>query len=60
MTRYPGNEPEFVYRCIECGNRLPDFQGAFWFVREREIGDGTIEIPYCPECDSASITSEQI
>jgi DNA-directed RNA polymerase subunit RPC12/RpoP len=59
MTRYPDDRTEYVYRCTECGHRLPDFQGAFWLVRERQRVDGTIEVPYCPECGSESLTAER-
>lgn len=33
MTRYPDDRMEYVYRCAECGYRLPDFQGVFWLAR---------------------------
>jgi predicted Zn-ribbon and HTH transcriptional regulator len=59
VPRYPAVDSELVYRCRNCGYRLPDFQGAFWLVRERERGDGTIEVPYCPKCDSESIVAER-
>lgn len=44
---------------MSCGYRLPDFQGAFWFVKERERGDATIEVPYCPECGAESLAVER-
>jgi len=59
MTRYPTDRSAYVYRCTDCGYRLPEFQGAFWFVRERGRGDGTVDVPYCPECGAESITAER-
>lgn len=59
MTRYPNNKTGYVYRCTECGCQLADFQGAFWLVRERQRGEGTIEVPYCLECGAESLTTEQ-
>ena len=58
MMRYPDQKRRYVYRCEECGHRLPNFQGLFWFVRDRKRGDGVVEVPYCPECKSESITAE--
>ena len=60
MPRYRTDKSQCVYRCTNCGYRLPDFQGAFWFVRERERGDGTVEVPYCPECGTESLTVERV
>jgi NAD-dependent SIR2 family protein deacetylase len=60
VPRYPEDKRECVYRCTDCGYRIPDFQGTFWFVRERERGDSTIEVPYCPECKAESITLERV
>ncbi|MFB6165037.1 MAG: hypothetical protein ABEJ31_07750 [Haloarculaceae archaeon] len=59
MPRLPADRPEYVYRCTECGYRLPNFQGAFWLVRERERGDGTVEVPYCPECGAESLVADR-
>lgn len=59
MTRYPGERTAYVYRCTECGHRLPDFQGAFWLSRDRRRGDGTVEVPYRPECGSVSLETKQ-
>lgn len=56
MTRYPTTEHAYLYYCADCGYQLPEFQGAFWFVRERTRGDGTVDVPYCPKCGTESIT----
>jgi len=55
MPRYPDRERRYVYWCEDCGERIPAFQGLFWFVRERD--DGIVEVPYCPECGSTAIAS---
>jgi predicted RNA-binding Zn-ribbon protein involved in translation (DUF1610 family) len=59
MTRYPDKQTAYVYRCTECGYRLPDFQGAFWLSRDRRRGDETVEVPYCPECGSESLEGKR-
>ncbi len=55
MPRYPSATDRYAYQCSDCGAEIPAFQGLFWFTREREHGDGTIDAPYCPECGSESI-----
>lgn len=59
MTRYPDRTGGYEYRCTECDAVIPDYQGVFWFTRNRERGDATVEVPYCPECRSESITVEE-
>lgn len=57
MTRYPERQSRYEYACDECGARIPAFQGVFWFTRERERDEATIEVPYCPECGAEAIES---
>jgi predicted RNA-binding Zn-ribbon protein involved in translation (DUF1610 family) len=55
MTRYPDRERRYIYSCESCGTEIPAFQGVFWFTRERERGDGTVDVPYCPDCGAEAI-----
>lgn len=57
MTRYPEPEKRYVYWCSECGAQIPTYQGVYWFTRERQRRDATVEVPYCPECKAESIRS---
>lgn len=59
MPRYPEREERYDYRCEECGEELPPFQGLYWFTRKQDRDGETTEIPYCPECGSEAIRAHR-
>ena len=55
VPRYPEHEARYDYRCEECGEEIPPYQGLYWFTRERNRDGETADVPYCPECGSEAI-----
>lgn len=55
MPRYPDDEPEYTFRCDNCGAVIPAFQGLYWISDRGKRNGNVVDLPRCPECDSHEI-----